>query len=101
MQSYLTKILNYRKNSKAIHEGKTIHFAPNNGIYTLFRILNDEIVVLILNKNESAKVDLSNYKELGFEGKKMKNIVTGEEIIWDKELNLSKKGAFIFTTKMN
>ena len=101
MQSYLTKILNYRKNSKAIHEGKTIHFAPNNGIYTLFRILNDEIVVLILNKNESAKVDLSTYKELGFEGKKMKNIVTGEEIIWDKELNLSKKGAFIFTTKMN
>ena len=98
---FLTKILNYRKNSKAIHDGKTIHFAPNNGIYTLFRILNDEIVVLILNKNESAKVDLSTYKELGFEGKKMKNILTGEEIIWDKELNLSKKGTYLFTTKMN
>lgn len=101
MQNYLTKILNYRKNSKAIHEGKTIHFAPNNGIYTLFRILNDEIVVLILNKNESAKVDLSTYKELDLEGKKMKNIITGEEIIWNKELNLNKKGAYLFTTKMN
>lgn len=101
MQSYLTKILNYRKNSKAIHDGKTIHFAPNNGIYTLFRILNDEIVVLILNKNESIKVDLSTYNELGFEGKKMKNIITGEEIIWNKELNLNKKGAYLFTTKMN
>ena len=101
MQTFLTKILNYRKNSKAIHDGKTIHFAPNNGIYTLFRMLNDEIVVLILNKNESAKVDLSTYKELGFECKKMKNIVTGEEIIWDKELTLNKKGAYLFTTKMN
>jgi glycosidase len=101
MQNYLTKILNYRKNSKAIQDGKTIHFAPHNGIYTLFRMLNDEIVVLILNKNESAKVDLSTYQELGFKGKKFKNILTGEEIIWDKELVLEKKGAFIFTTKMN
>jgi glycosidase len=101
MQSYLTKILNYRKNSKAIHEGKTMHFAPNNGIYTLFRLLNDEIVVLILNKNESAKVDLSIYKELNLNGKKFKNIFTGEAFIWDNELNLNQKGAFIFTTKMN
>lgn len=101
VQNFLTKILNYRKNSKAIHEGKTMHFAPNNGIYTLFRLLNDEIVVLILNKNESAKVDLSIYKELNLNGKKFKNILTGEEFIWDNELNLNQKGAFIFTTKMN
>lgn len=101
MQSYLTKILNYRKNSKAIHNGKTIHFAPHNGIYTLFRRMNDEIVVLILNKNESAKIDLSTYKELGIEGKKMKNIITGEEFMWDKELTLNKKGAYLFTTKLN
>jgi glycosidase len=101
MQNYLTKILNYRKNSKAIHDGKTIHFAPHNGVYTLFRMLNDEIVVLILNKNESTKVDLSIYEELNLKGKKMKNILTGEEIIWDKEMTLNKKGAFIFTTKLN
>ena len=101
MQNYLTKILNYRKSSKAIHDGKTMHFAPNNGVYTLFRILNDEIVVLVLNKNESAKVDVSIYEELNLKGKKFKNILTGEEFIWDKEMTLNKKGAFIFTTKLN
>lgn len=101
MQSYLTKVLNYRKNSKAIHDGKTKHFAPNNGIYTLFRLLNDEIVVLILNKNESAKVDLTIYEEMNLKGKKFKNILTGEEFVWDNELTLNKKGAYIFTTKMN
>lgn len=101
VQTFLTKILNYRKNSKAIHEGKTMHFAPNNGIYTLFRMLNDEIVVFFLNKNESVKVDLSIYKELNLNGKKFKNILTGEDFIWDNELNLNQKGAFIFTTKMN
>ena len=56
---------------------------------------------LILNKNESAKVDLSIYEELNLKGKKFKNILTGEEIIWDKELTLNKKGAYLFTTKMN
>lgn len=101
MQSYLTKVLNYRKNSKAIHDGKTKHFAPNNGIYTLFRMLNDEIVVLILNKNESAKVVLTIYEEMNLKGKKFKNILTGEEFVWDNELTLNKKGAYIFTTKMN
>jgi hypothetical protein len=63
--------------------------------------LNDEIVVLILNKNESTKVDLSIYEELNLKGKKFKNILTGEEFIWSNELNLSQKGAFIFTTKLN
>lgn len=101
MQNYLTKILNYRKNSKAIHDGKTKHFAPNNGIYTLFRMLNDEVVVFFLNKNESAKVDLSIYEELNLKGKKFKNIITGEEFIWNNELNLNKKGAYLFTTKLN
>jgi glycosidase len=101
MQNYLTKILNYRKSSKAIHDGKTMHFAPNNGVYTLFRMLNDEIVVLILNKYESTKVDLSIYEELNLKGKKFKNILTGEEFIWDKELNLNQKGAYLFTTKLN
>ncbi|HQX04926.1 MAG TPA: glycoside hydrolase family 13 protein [Flavobacterium sp.] len=101
MQNYLTKILNYRKSSKAIHEGKTTHFAPNKGVYTLFRMLNNETVVYILNKNDTVTIDLSTFSEIGLEGKKVKNIVTGEEFIWNKELNLNKKGAYLFTTKLN
>ena len=101
MQSFLTKILNYRKDSKAIHEGKTIHFAPNNGVYVLFRILNDEIVMLILNKNDTITLPLSTYDELGLKTKKYKNILTNEEFSWDAELKLSQKGVYLFTTKLN
>lgn len=101
MQIYLSKILNYRKNSKAIHQGETKHFAPNNGIYTLFRLLNDEIVVFIINKNDATKVDLSIYDEMNLKGKKFQNILTGATFNWDKELELNHKGAYIFTTKLN
>ena len=100
MQDFLTKVLNYRKNSKAIHNGKTIHFAPNNGIYVLFRMLNDEIVMLILNKNDAATIPLSTYDELGLKNKKFKNIITNEEFNWDAELILSQKGVYLFTTKL-
>ncbi len=100
MQLFLKKILNYRKNSKAIHEGKTIHFAPEKGIYILFRILEDEVVVLIFNKNEEPiNLGLSRFEEVGLNGKTLKNIVTNVEFIWDSKLNLNSKGVTLLTTK--
>jgi len=100
MQSYLKKILNYRKDSKAIHEGKTVHFAPDNGVYALFRMMDDEIVVHIINKNDTPiEIDLSRFKEVGLEGKKVKNIISDEEFMWPKTLTLNHKGSIILTTK--
>lgn len=102
MQSFLSKFLNFRKNSKAIHDGKTVHFAPFNGTYFLFRVLNDEVVVNIINKNETLiKLDLNRYSEIGLEGKTLKNIITGEKFIWENEIELKKKGNITFTTKLN
>jgi len=100
MQSYLKKILNYRKASKAIHNGKTIHFAPDNGIYVLFRKMKNEIVVLIINKNKSPiNLDLKKFKEIGIDGKKLKNIISGEIITWKDEIKLNSKGSILLTNK--
>lgn len=100
MQSYLKKLLNYRKKSTAIHNGKTIHFAPLNGTYFLFRILEDELVVNIINKNDKPiTIDLTRYAEIGLQGKTLKNIISGEEFIWGDEIELSEKGSIILTTK--
>jgi len=101
MQSFLKKVLNYRKNSEAIHKGKTIHFAPDNGIYVLFRILNDEIVTVILNKNEEAiTLDLTRFNEIGLTGKKVKNIISNEEFNWENSLKINSKGVILLTTKI-
>ena len=95
----MRKALNYRKNSKAIHKGSTVHFAPDNGVYILFRILDEEVVTLILNKNESTLLDLSKYQEIGLKGKTVTNIITDEEFVWDDNLKLESKGLTILTTK--
>ncbi|MDN3491219.1 glycoside hydrolase family 13 protein [Winogradskyella bathintestinalis] len=100
MQSFLTKVLNYRKSSEAIHDGKTKHFAPENGIYVLARISENETVVHIINKNESPQeLDLSRFEELELNGKSLKNIISRENITWSNSLKLSSKGSLILTTK--
>jgi len=102
MQSYLKKILNYRKYSKAIHNGKTLHFAPQDGIYVLFRIDVEEVVVHIMNKNENAlELDLARFKEVELDQKPLTNIITGAVVVWDTSLKLSKKGSVLLTTKTN
>jgi len=102
MQLFLKKILNYRKNSKAIHDGKTIHFAPENGVYVLFRVFEDETVVHILNKNDDPiDLDLSRFEEIGLNGKPLNNIVTEDVVGWNDKLSLKEKGSTILTTKIN
>lgn len=102
MQSFLKKVLNYRKNSKAIHQGKTIHFAPVEGVYTLFRLMEDEVIVVVLNKNEEPiTVDLNRFKEIGLDNKTLRNIITDELFVWMDSITFDKKGITILSTKMN
>ncbi|WP_196140238.1 glycoside hydrolase family 13 protein [Aliikangiella sp. G2MR2-5] len=51
-QAFIKNLLNWRKQSKAITLGKLTHFAPENGVYTYFRYYQNEIVMVVLNKNE-------------------------------------------------
>lgn len=100
MQQFIKKILNYRKTSKAIHEGKTVHFAPFMGTYFLFRILGDEVVVHIINKNDKPiTIDLKRFAEIGLEGKTLKNVITDEEFLWQDNIVLNERGSILFTTK--
>ena len=102
MQDFLKTILNYRKSSKAIQKGKTVHFAPENGVYLISRISGDEKIVLILNKNgEPVELDLERFRELELQGETMKNLITGENLEWGDSMTLPSRGAYFLTTKFN
>ncbi len=101
MQSFIQKLFNYRKHSKAIHQGKTKHFAPLFDTYFMYRTLGEETVVLILNKNENIiTIDLNYQKEMGLKGKTLKNIITGETLKWGDVMELKSKGVTLLTTKL-
>ena len=79
MQAYMTKLMNWRKNNPVIAEGKTMHFAPFNGVYVYFRYTTDKMVMVILNKNEGdTTIDTARFKEIMGGKSKAENIMTGE-----------------------
>ena len=100
MQSFLKTLLNYRKSSKAIHDGKTIHFAPREGLYVMFRMYEDEIVTIILNKSDRTQVETGIVSEIGLEGKTVKDIITGKEMIFKDEITINPNGVTLLTTKL-
>jgi glycosidase len=101
MQLFIKKLFNYRKGSKAIHEGETVHFAPFVGTYFMYRTFGDETVVVILNKNEDIiTIDLNYQAEMGLKGKTLKNIITEETMKWGSVMELKSKGITILTTKL-
>lgn len=88
-QSYLRTLLNFRKQSDAILEGEMLHFVPFDGIYPVFRIHDNEIVVVFINANDKPKtLDLSKFEELNLTGIQFKNVIDNSELEWENEIQL-------------
>ncbi len=78
---FMSKILNWRKNSNAIAKGKMTHFMPTNGIYLYQRKSDNDEVIVVLNGVDSENiVDMTRYTEIIHVNTKFKNIITGEVI---------------------
>lgn len=78
---FMSKILNWRKNSNAIAKGKMTHFMPTNGIYLYQRKADNDEVIVVLNGVDSENVvDMTRYTEIIPVNTKFKNIITGEVI---------------------
>ena len=43
-----------RKTASALHDGKLMHYAPQQGTYVYFRYDDKQKVMVVLNKNTSA-----------------------------------------------
>jgi len=65
MQKFFKNLLNWRKETPVIHDGKLMHFAPEEGTYVYFRYNNTDKVMVILNKNRTKKeLKLDRFEEM-------------------------------------
>ena len=79
-----------------VHNGKLMHFVPEDGVYTYFRYNNDEVVMVMLNSNEmEKKVDTNRFSEITKGYQKGKEIITSKEISTISELKIPAKTAMI------
>ena len=91
-QSFFKEILNWRKANEVIHNGKLIQFAPKDEVYSYFRILNDKMVWVIFNRNNSSKTletsrfdELISNKEFGYDVLNKKSISIKNNIVIEKK----------------
>ncbi|WP_209405010.1 glycoside hydrolase family 13 protein [Pseudozobellia sp. WGM2] len=95
-KNYLAKLFNWRKGNKAVHNGKLIHFAPQNNTYVFFRYTESEKVMVILNKAEKAKsIDLNEYKEVLKDNLSGKDVLTGKIYKAVDSLKITGKTAMV------
>ena len=96
MQDYISKIQNWRKNKQVIHNGRLMHFVPEDGVYTYFRYNNDEAVMVMLNNNETEKsVGTKRFAEILNGYQSGKEIIKSQEMPSLSEIKIPAKTAMI------
>lgn len=96
-KAYLKQLLNWRKNNTVIANGKTLHFAPFDGMYVYFRYDNQKTVMVVMNKNEkSTTLDTKRFDEILKSKTSAKNILNNETLTLKNGLTISPKSTVIF-----
>lgn len=95
-KEFIQTILQWRKNTPAIHFGKTKHFAPENGVYVMFRYTDRQKVMVVLNKNDAPfGLDLTKFKEIIPSSFTAKDILQHKTITVEGTLQLSPNAPLI------
>lgn len=99
-QDFFKKLLNWRKNNAVIHDGKLLHFGPDNGVYVYFRYTKTEKIMVILNKNKQEKVlDVARYAEIIQPGVSLHEVLTNNQFTLGNQVSIAGKTAMILEVK--
>lgn len=97
-QLWMSKLLNWRKSERLIHEGKVMHYQPKDGVYVYFRYDDTGAVMVILNKNEKAtSLSLSRFNQRLKGYNSATELFTGKKIKLDRTLKLLAEEPVILT----
>lgn len=84
LHDYVRTLLRWRRDKDVIHNGKTLHFIPQDNTYAYFRYNDNEVVFVFLNNSDKdAKINWSRYSEISG------NLVEGMNVLDGKTVKLS------------
>ncbi|VAV92819.1 Neopullulanase [hydrothermal vent metagenome] len=99
-QAFLKNLLNWRKDKAVIHNGKLMHFVPENGVYVYFRYDDQDKVMVVLNKNaKDTDLSLGRFSEILNDGDKATDIITGKKVELSGTLELSARTVMVLDIK--
>ncbi|NBT16842.1 MAG: alpha-amlyase [Chitinophagia bacterium] len=92
MQGYVKQLLNWRKQQPVIANGKTMHFAPFDGLYVYFRYDEKKTIMVIMNKNnKETNVNCERFSEILGQGSTAKDIMTNQLFDLHQGINVKPK----------
>ena len=95
---YVTTITNWRKTSRAVHDGKLTQFIPDNNLYVYFRHHDDEneVVMVIINAtSEHRTLDEVRYDEFLDDFSEATDIISGRSVDDLNDIRITPQKAMI------
>ena len=87
LYKYYAKILNWRRDCKAIHEGKLMHFLSRDNTYAYVRYTDKEAVLVYINaSNEERQMPVAQYHEVLMNYQKK-----GTDVVSDQPFDLNQR----------
>lgn len=96
--NFASKLLNWRRGSRPVTEGKLIHYTPDNATrcYVYARVYGGETVLVILNGSDSEKsVDMGRFAEVIGDSTTGRDVVTGEILDVTSSVNVPARGVYV------
>ncbi|NNC76931.1 MAG: glycoside hydrolase family 13 protein [Woeseiaceae bacterium] len=95
-QMFLRRLLNWRKSANVIHSGKLMQFAPIKNVYAYFRYNDDDVVMVIFNRDrELQTLDMSRFSERVSGRQTATDIITGKRFNIARDLVLEPRSVLI------
>lgn len=99
-QSYMRKLLNWRKTKPVVHTGKLIHFKPEHGTYVYFRYNDNDKVMVILNQNHTdTAISLGRFSQMLDGQVAWRDVTTGKAVKLGDAISLKARSVTILEIK--
>ncbi|OZO45568.1 alpha-amlyase, partial [Pseudomonas fluorescens] len=93
---FTKKLLNYRKGKPVLHDGKFLHYVPENNCYVYFRYSDSSRVMVVINNNtEKVTLNLDRFKEGLQDVNEGLDILSGKKIDMGNTLSVSGKTSMV------
>ena len=98
--NYIKKLINWRDANPVIHDGKLLHFIPQNNVYTYFRINDEKTVMIVLNNNPKPQaINPERFSEVLAKFKNGYDVISEQNIDITKPIELKGRTALVLELK--
>jgi glycosidase len=95
-QAFVSELLNWRRHATVVHDGAFMQFVPIGEIYVYFRYDDEETVMVVLNKNETAiELPTRRFAERLRGATRARDALSGDAFDISEKLALTPRSALV------